>query len=63
MCPFSPLAPSAVDASGALFIDRDPALFRPLLSMARSGRLMVPAGLTLDAVLEEASFYKVPVPP
>lgn len=44
---------------GSIFVDRDPALFAPLLSFMRSGELYCPAGIAPTRLQEEADYYGI----
>ena len=49
------------DRDGAVFVDRSPDLFVPLLDFLRTGRLTL-RGLEEDAVRAEAEFYGINLP-
>merc|ERR1712000_201612 len=53
---------STLDEKGAYFIDRNGELFSPLLDYLRTGKLLVPPGMSRAAVLEEANFYSIELP-
>ena len=45
-----------------IFIDRDPEPFRPILSYLRTGKLIIPPGVSEEAVRNEAEYYCVQIP-
>lgn len=49
--------PSTRDESGAFFVDRDPALFRDVLSFLRTGALVVTPPITEEALRRELAFF------
>ena len=52
--------PTALDAAGHYFIDRDGFMFRHVLNFLRSGRLCLPQGFKdFDLLEAEADFYQV----
>lgn len=48
------------DAKGAYIIDRDPALFQPILNYFRTGKLILNRDIPEEAVLTEAEYYHLP---
>ncbi|KAH3722456.1 hypothetical protein Pelo_18839 [Pelomyxa schiedti] len=54
--------PTFMDETGAFFIDRDGALFAPILNFMRTGKLFVPPSVNPDAVYNEAEYYQIPLP-
>ncbi|CAI8046538.1 SH3KBP1-binding protein 1 [Geodia barretti] len=48
---------NTTDDSGALFIDRSPRYFSPLLHFLRSGVLEIPPGVSHTSLQREAEFY------
>lgn len=53
--------PTAFDAQGNYFIDRDGFMFRHILNFLRSGRLCLPQGFKdFDLLEAEADFYQIP---
>eukprot|EP01126_Amoeba_proteus_P030870 TRINITY_DN30411_c0_g1_i1.p1 TRINITY_DN30411_c0_g1~~TRINITY_DN30411_c0_g1_i1.p1 ORF type:complete len:311 (-),score=93.98 TRINITY_DN30411_c0_g1_i1:442-1374(-) len=54
---------SQKDETGAYFIDRNGQYFEPILNFLRYGQLIVPTGLKLLSVLQEANFYSIDVVP
>lgn len=55
--------PSAKDASGAFFVDRDGIYFEPILSFLRTGFLHIPPHLPRATVMREAAFYLIDLTP
>eukprot|EP01122_Echinamoeba_exundans_P009632 TRINITY_DN3450_c0_g1_i2.p1 TRINITY_DN3450_c0_g1~~TRINITY_DN3450_c0_g1_i2.p1 ORF type:complete len:306 (+),score=14.39 TRINITY_DN3450_c0_g1_i2:343-1260(+) len=51
------------DETGAYFVDRNGSYFAPILDYLRNGTLIVPQGLKLESILQEASFYSIDVVP
>ncbi|KAH7707989.1 BTB/POZ domain-containing protein KCTD17 [Aphelenchoides avenae] len=52
--------PSQKDESGAILIDRDPEYFQVILNFLRTGRLVLPANILVEQLMEEADFYGIP---
>jgi len=55
--------PSEKDESGHYFIDRNGALFEPILDFLRTGILIVPKDHKLVQILHEANFYLIDLTP
>ena len=53
----------AYDAGGRPFFDRDPYAFEPVLGFLRAGRVHIRSGIPREAVVEEADFFGVTLPP
>ncbi|KAH3731569.1 hypothetical protein Pelo_17602 [Pelomyxa schiedti] len=54
--------PSTLDETGAYFIDRNGDLFAPILDFMRTGKLIVPPCIHVDAIYNEAEYYQVQLP-
>jgi uncharacterized protein YbaR (Trm112 family) len=52
---------STVDETGAIFVDRNGRLFEAILDYLRTGSLIVPPTMSLEAILREAAFYCIDV--
>lgn len=51
--------PSSKDQTGALFIDRDPALFAIILNYLRTNQLFAVTQANVEALKHEAQFYGI----
>ncbi|XP_075248912.1 uncharacterized protein LOC142341668 [Convolutriloba macropyga] len=56
LCNNQNLLSSHVDQNGAILIDREPEYWAPVLNWLRCGKLILNDGVSLEGVLEEASF-------
>eukprot|EP00929_Paragymnodinium_shiwhaense_P081521 TRINITY_DN42689_c0_g1_i1.p1 TRINITY_DN42689_c0_g1~~TRINITY_DN42689_c0_g1_i1.p1 ORF type:complete len:181 (+),score=28.52 TRINITY_DN42689_c0_g1_i1:49-591(+) len=49
------------DSSNPHFIDRDPQLFRYILAWLRDRKVVLPIGVSKQAVLKEAEYFSLPI--
>lgn len=54
------LLPSTKDEEGYYFIDREGLYFSPILNYMRTGQIIVPSNIPIEALLQEADFYLLP---